>query len=183
MVAMGAAYTKSMGTDVYSANYRPLLDTIAKGESNGNYNAHFGNASNTAVVFTKMTVGDVLKWQNDFVAQGSPSNAVGKYQIIQPTLEGLVGQLQIPLSARFDEALQDKLALALLERRGVNEYLQNQLSHQQFAANLAMEWAALPKMTGDNPEQSFYAGDGLNKVQVTTDEIYSALALLRSSVE
>ncbi|PLS82068.1 hypothetical protein CYG49_00330, partial [Candidatus Saccharibacteria bacterium] len=117
-------------------DYSVLLDTIARGESKGNYNAYFGNANNTTIQFTKMKVGEVLAWQRDYVAKGSPSNAVGKYQIIQPTLEGLVRQLEIDHNQIFDEALQDRMAVALLERRGAEEFFDKEISREQFAHNL-----------------------------------------------
>ncbi len=161
--------------------YAPLLATIAKGESGGNYNAYFGSPANTTTRFTDMPVDDVLQWQADHVTAGNVSNAVGKYQIIRPTLVGLVNQLNIGQNEIFDEALQDRLAIALLERRGSVDYVNKKLTREQFAANLAKEWAALPKIIGPNPQNSYYAADGINKSQVTIDEVYGALAILQSS--
>lgn len=86
--------------------------------------------------------------------------AVGRYQLISTTLAGLVQQLHIDVNQPFDETMQDELAVALLERRGVTEYVNNQIDGRQFAAELAKEWAGLPKVLGDKPEQSYYAGDG-----------------------
>lgn len=160
--------------------YKPLLDTIAKGESHSNYNAYYGNASNTTIRFTDMSIAQVLQWQENFVQQGNPSSAVGKYQIIRPTLLGLVQQLHLDTQAKFDDAMQDKMAIALLQRRGVEAYAEKRLSREQFAANLAQEWASLPKATGSNPEQSYYAGDGLNKVQISLADIYKALAVIHT---
>lgn len=165
------------------AAYAPLLATIAKGESGGNYNAHFGNPSNTSIRFTDMTVGEVLQWQEDHVRQGSVSNAVGKYQIIRPTLVGLVDQLKVDQNEKFDEALQDRLAIALLERRGAEAYVNSKLTREQFAANLAMEWAALPKVNGSDPSESYYAADGINKSNVTIDEVFTALGMLHNSAQ
>lgn len=172
------AYNQSMATKIDPAAYAPLLDTIARGESNGNYNAYYGHADNTTIQFTAMGVGEVLQWQDVFIKQGNPSSAVGKYQIINTTLRGLVQQLDIDTDARFDAALQDRMAIALLERRGAEEYVNKRLTREQFAANLAKEWAALPKVVGPNPEQSYYAGDGLNKVRISIDEVFRALATL-----
>lgn len=160
--------------------YTPLLNTIAKGESKGNYNAYYGNAGNKSIRFTDMSVGEVLKWQEDYVRQGSVSSAVGKYQIIRPTLAGLVRQLKLDPDTRFDEKLQDKLAITLLERRGVQAFIQKKLTREQFAANLAKEWAALPKASGASPHESHYAADGINKARISIDEIYQALAILEN---
>lgn len=156
-----------------------LLDTIAAVESKSNYNAYFGNPHNTSVTFTSMTVREVMAWQKQFVEQGSPSSAVGRYQFIDSTLQGLVQELNINEDTTFNSALQDKLAVALLERRGVHEYLNNKISRQEFAHRLSQEWAALPRATGKNPEQSYYADDGLNKAQVSVAEVYASIATVR----
>lgn len=160
---------------VNPTSYTPLLSVIAKGESRGNYNAHFGSVANNTTIFTDMTVNEVLHWQSDYVAQGSPSNAVGRYQIIKPTLEGLVSELKLTGEEKFDQPLQDKLAIALLERRGSIQYIKGELSTEDFAHNLSKEWAALPRMVGDNPEASYYAGDGLNASLISSGEITTAV--------
>jgi conjugal transfer mating pair stabilization protein TraG len=149
---------------------------IAQAESKGNYNAYYGNADNTTINFTAMSVGEVLAWQKQYVENGSPSSAVGKYQFVRPTLEGLVNSLNINKNAPFNEALQDKLAIALLEKRGVSKYAQGEITREQFAHNLSKEWAGLPKATGDNAQQSYYAGDGLNKARISIDELYTGIA-------
>jgi conjugal transfer mating pair stabilization protein TraG len=157
---------------------RPLLDLIAQAESRGNYNAYFGNASNTEVKFTEMSVAEVLDWQKAFVAQGNPSSAVGRYQIINTTLAGLVQELDLQGSEMFDEAMQDRLALALLERRGVVAYINGRIDAKQFAAELAKEWAGLPRILGDAPEKSYYAGDGLNAALVGADEVLRVVGVI-----
>jgi muramidase (phage lysozyme) len=156
-------------------SYKPLLNLIAGAESNGNYNAYFGNPRNSDIRFTEMTVAEVRKWQEDYIAQGSPSSAVGRYQIISGTLDGLISELGVEPAQKFDESTQDAMAIALLERRGSVEYVNEELSREQFAANLAKEWAALPKVVGPNPEQSYYAGDGLNKSRIRSSEVMSAI--------
>jgi muramidase (phage lysozyme) len=180
VVGSSIVYRHTMDTPINPAAYAPLLDTIAKGESNGNYNAYYGNATNNDIRFTTMPVSDVLAWQDEYVKQGSYSSAVGKYQIIRPTLAGLVQQLSIDPTTRFDEALQDKMAIALLERRGAQEFIDNKLSRAQYAANLAQEWAALPKASGAEPHQSYYASDGVNKAHISISDVYDALAALQN---
>jgi conjugal transfer mating pair stabilization protein TraG len=159
--------------------YRPLLDVIAKGESKGNYNAYFGNGANTDIKFTEMTIAQVLQWQQDYVNQGKASNAVGRYQFLGTTLRGLIQRLNIDPQARFDPAMQDRLAIALIERRGVMAYYQNRIGWEEFAANLAKEWASLPKISPPNPQQSYYAEDGLNKALVSIQEIKTAIERLK----
>lgn len=172
------AYTYYMSDKRLTVNpttYSQLLGLIAKAESNGNYNAYFGNAGNTSVVFTDMTVNEVMRWQADFIAKGNASSAVGRYQIIDTTLAGLVRQMGISQSQKFDEELQDKMAIALLERRGSESYVNKELAPEQFAANIAREWAALPKVIGDKPNESYYATDGLNKSRVNVEDVLNAI--------
>ena len=164
---------------VDAASCRSLLDLIAKAESRGNYNAYFGNANNTKIDFTSMTVAEVLKWQADFVQKGNASSAVGKYQIINTTLEGLVRELAIDGKELFNPALQDSMAIALIERRGAAEYAHGKLSREAFAGNLAKEWAALPSVTGSHPEKSYYDGDGLNSSLVSVTEVLKAIDPIR----
>jgi len=164
---------------VAPASYKPLLDLIADVESKGNYNAYFGNADNSSIQFTKMSIAEVQQWQKEQVASGSPSSAVGRYQIIDVTLSELVNNLHLDQNQLFDESTQDKMAIALLERRGSVALVNNKMSRTDFAANLAKEWASLPKITGSNPDDSYYAGDGLNRSLVHRDKVLSAVDLLK----
>ena len=157
------------------AAYAPLLDVVAEGESRGNYNAHFGNAANQEIKFTDMTIAEVLEWQKQYVEQGNPSSAVGRYQIIRPTLVGLVEQLQLNSNERFDEAMQNRLAITLMERRGSIDFIKAKLPAENFAHELSKEWAALPKVLGDSPENSFYAGDGLNRSLIDSRSSLAAI--------
>lgn len=178
MILIGGVFMA--GKDDRDVNYSGLLAVIAEGESKGNYNAYYGNTGNDAIDFTSMTVGQVLDWQADYVARGNPSNAVGKYQFIRPTLAGLVRELRIDTDRRFDAALQDRLAIRLIERRGVHEFIDGRISREQLAHNLSKEWAALPRVIGDNPSASYYDGDGLNAVQVRVDQVLAAIDSLHS---
>lgn len=169
-------------TDSASAEverFSPVLNVIADGESNGNYNAYYGNGNNSSVIFTQMTVSEVLGWQASYVAGGSPSSAVGRYQFIQTTLAGLIQELQISPDAKFDENLQDRLAIQLLMRRGASDYINGRISREEFAANLAKEWASLPAVLGSNPQASYYDGDGLNSAHISIDQILDAISRIQ----
>lgn len=163
---------------VVPASYMPLLDLIAKVESRGNYNAYYGNARNSSINFTKMTIAEVQRWQKEYVAQGSPSSAVGRYQIIDTTLAELVRDLRVSSNQLFDKPMQDSMAMALLERRGSIGYVNEEITQEEFAANLAKEWASLPRVTGDNPEASFYEDDGLNRSLVSANAVFDAIDAL-----
>ena len=175
-----AIYMSERRLAVDPASYSQLLQLIAQAESKGNYNAYFSNASNTSVKFTNMSIAEVREWQAKFVQEGNASSAVGRYQIIDTTLEGLVRELNLDLSQKFDESTQDMLAIALLERRGSIHYVNQEIDNREFAANLAQEWAALPKIIGENPESSYYAGDGLNKSLIDSTQVLRAIGNIRA---
>lgn len=149
---------------------KALLDVIAKGESTGNYNAYFGNPGNNSIKFTEMPVGEVLNWQKKSV-----NNAVGKYQFIDETLRELITELNISESTIFDAELQDRLAAALLQRRGIDEYLESRITREEFAHNLSKEWAALPQVMGDDPSASYYAENGIDRAQLSIEEIMAGI--------
>lgn len=171
-----AMYMANQRLSVNPESYTPILELIARVESGGNYNAYFGNTHNNEIKFTEMSIAEVQRWQVEHITQGNPSSAVGKYQIISETLDVLVKQLNLPPEQKFNASTQDSLAIALLERRGSVEYVNNELSPEEFAANLAQEWAALPKVVGENPNQSYYAGDGINKSLVEPEKVLQAIS-------
>lgn len=160
---------------VDKSTYAPLLQLIGRAESSGNYNAYFGHGGNKKVKFTEMSIADVQKWQARYVQQGSASSAVGKYQFLDSTLAGLVGRLNIDPNEKFSAAMQDRLAIALIERRGAEAYVNGELTPEQFAHNLSKEWAGLPRTIGKNPTRSYYAGDGLNKSRVSVNSVLKAI--------
>lgn len=171
-------YTEYMHNKRFTVNpatYAQLLQLIARVESKGNYNAYFGSAQNSSINLTAMPIADVMKWQSDYIRQGSPSSAAGKYQIMDTTLTGLVDELDVDVNRPFDQTMQDRMAIALIERRGAIAYINGELTREEFAANLAKEWAALPRVVGENPEDSYYASDGLNKSLVGVDEVLEAI--------
>lgn len=160
--------------------YAPLLTTIAKGESNGNYNAYFGHGENQSIHFTDMTIDQVLAWQDDYVKQGSASSAVGRYQFLNSTLKGLRDQLKLSSKTKFNDETQDTLAIALIERRGAVSFVEQKLTPEAFAKNLSQEWASLPTTTGMHPEKSYYDGDGLNSAQIKPSEILGAIDMFQT---
>ena len=154
-----------------------LLDHIGQFESGGNYNAYFRHADNEdAPRFTDMTVAEVIDWQTEQINAGSPSSAVGRYQIIRGTLRGLVDSMGLDASTvLFDAATQDQMAVKLLEEKGLKDFLAGTRTAVEFANSVARVWAALPIVSDDFPDHkgrtgqkgaSFYADDGLNKALV-----------------
>lgn len=164
----------AMGYDMFarSGSGKPgseqkILDFLGKYESNGNYDVMVGGANQG---LTKMTVGEVMQLQNQLAASGK-GTAAGKYQIIQKTLAGLISQGVASPTDMFDSATQDKLGRALLDRRGYSAYKEGKITADQFADNLAKEWAALPTASG----RSYYDGVGNNKALVSRADLMTAI--------
>ena len=170
------------------ANVTPLLEFIKKPESRGNYNIVWGGISpahRPAKLLTEMTIGQVLAWQ-DRIDPLYMSEAAGAYQILEDTLRGLYRSAGYSLDDLFDEANQDGLAVALLRRRGLDEYLAGRISAEKFAQSLSQEWASLPCITKDRrgrpaTGQSYYAGDGLNKAHVSREDFLAAVRAVKAS--
>lgn len=165
------------GSDPLVTKVTALLNVIADAESNGNYNAHFGVVNNSNPDFTSKSIDDVLEWQAKFVAGGSPSSAVGRYQIIKNTLKGLKTSLGLTGSEKYDPPTQDKLAVKLLQGRGLDGFLSGAKTEDAFMNDIAKEWAGLPTTQGI----SHYAGDGLNGATVSVGAVRTALQAIKAA--
>jgi muramidase (phage lysozyme) len=173
-----------------------LLAFIRQPESRGDYNIVWSGIKRTdwpKRPLVTMTIGEVLAWQDSIDARYN-SEAAGAYQIMEDTLRGdakagtaaLYAAAGLKASDLFDEANQDKMAIALLNRRGLGKYLAGEISAEAFANRLAMEWASLPVVTAVKrtvagrtwtvqPGSSYYAGDGLNKSHVSVPAFIAAV--------
>lgn len=183
----------------------PLLELIAKGEAvkdkqTGEYSYESMNQGNPKGVIvgsglstnvigekiTDMTVGEILN-RAPTPGMGAEERknkkvifAAGRYQIIPKTLGELVKQGKVSKDEKFTPELQDKLALDLIEKRGVNKLVtEGNLEEAQY--RLAQEWASIAVPMNKKREnrelstgsESFY-GYG-NKAKITGQEIVTAL--------
>ncbi|PCI57084.1 MAG: hypothetical protein COB36_02100 [Alphaproteobacteria bacterium] len=160
----------------YATTGNPLLELIASKESGGDYNIVYGGRRINA---TEMSINDVIAWQkNSTQNEGAASSAIGKYQIIRKTLTGLKEELGLSGDEKYDEAMQDRMAVALLERRGYDDYLAGDLSESRFMKNISMEWASMPK---DESGVSYYAGDGLNQAHASPATLLLAMQHVKNT--
>ncbi|MFT3671296.1 M15 family metallopeptidase [Aestuariivirga sp.] len=127
----------------------------------------------------QMTVGEVLNFQQEMLNAGADSTAVGGYQFINKTLRGLVENNDIDLNAAFDAGMQDKLAGILMEGRGLSKFMAGKMSAEQFADNLAKEWAGLPMSDGITYHRDGKAGE-LNKATVDRQTLIQSLEAMRN---
>lgn len=154
-----------------NAPLKVLLDTIGSKEAPQGYGQIFSGAKSklpkgTPTNVAVMSLNSVLALQNLMRKYGSASTACGRYQFLQKTLMATIRAMDLDGTEIWTPTLQDHMAVTLMEGRGLNKYLRGELSAENFANNLAMEWASLPVVTpinGKYPGQSYYHGDGLNK--------------------
>ena len=121
-----------------AGDYKELLDMIAGHESTsaGGYLAYNeGGAADGYKILgyrgpsgpnspikrklTDMTVGEIMDHQDK---KNPPIHAAGRYQIIGPTMRGLIndksyGETGVSKTDKFDQATQDKLGIALIKYR------------------------------------------------------------------
>lgn len=150
------------------ASVTAILDLIGTAESGNKYDAIYPGQTYSGL--DRMTVAEVQGIQNQRLAEGHASNAVGKYQILSGTLNDLISSGVLRPQDIFDKNTQDRAAIALLERRGLSGYQSGGLSGKQFADRLAQEFAGLPLENG----QSFYQGP-LNKATVSREKVIDLL--------
>lgn len=150
-----------------------LASIIYSREGGGNYNAVAGNAGSKRDL-SGMTLNQVLATQVAAKGRGVKSTAVGAAQFIHGTLKSLKKELGLSGNEPFTPALQDKLFVALLNRRGFQLYKAGKITKRQFAFRLSQEWAALANpYTG----KSYYDGEGNNKAGAKASEVYAALGI------
>ena len=160
---------------------RALLDLIGRLEAPRGYDDYYrGVAAPPPAPLTAMTVAGVLAWQARIDVR-SKSEAAGRYQITEATLRRLVRRLGVPGSARFDAALQDRLAGHLLDRAGWPAFRAGRLTPRAFGTRLAGTWAALPVLKGRTRGLSRYHGLAGNRALITAARMERFLAGLRGT--
>lgn len=158
-----------------------LLEMIGGAEADGQYNAIYGNAGQTKVQVTGMTLSEVLTYQRQLIASGAAGSAIGKYQMLPNTLRGAMKSLGLTGDEVFSPAMQDELALHLLKQRGYDDFVAGKITASEFQDNLAKEWASLPTTAGggyydgQNPRVS---GDQLRVAMSTTGDVTNPVLTL-----
>lgn len=164
-----------------------LLDFIGSKEAPRGYDTVFGNRMDRMPKpLTNMTVDEVIaqgKWRTDTFG----SSAAGRYQFMRNTLASLKQTERLTGREVMTPALQDRLGYALLLRRGYAKFMAGQLSVAGFGLALAQEWASFPVLAATKGAhrqvqrgQTYYLGDGLNKVLATAGEVEAVLNEIRA---
>ncbi len=155
-----------------SAPLKALLDAIGKHEAPKGYGQIYGGAKGVskATDVSRLTLDGVLAFQKKMLDNGSASTACGRYQFLRKTLTATIIEMGLGGNDVWTPALQDRMALHLIEKRGLSKFQAGRITREDFANNLAKEWASLPvvtKIMGQKrivfPGETYYAGDDLNR--------------------
>lgn len=173
-----------------SAPLKTLLDRIRLKEAPKGYGQIYGGAKGVPkdTDVSKLSLAGVLSLQQRMLKAGSASTACGGYQFIRKTLIATIVQMGLKGTELWDANLQDRMAIHLMENRGLSKYLAGQISLETFCNNLAREWASLPVVTrikGQKrivePGETYYAGDGLNRAHHNPAAIMGLVKALRAT--
>ncbi len=139
-----------------------LLSLIARAEAGAaGYDAvQYGARIRPSKPPTHMTLGEIYAWID---ATPRQPHAIGRYQFIPPTLRRVAQINGFGPETRFTPAVQDALAMVLLDDAGLSSFKNGSLSRRQFMHNLARIWAGLPLPNG----RSYYQGYAGNSATMT----------------
>ena len=164
--------------DKITKSWKPILDLIAKYEAvGGSYDSIY--PSSTKPGLSKMTIAEADSWQES-TASSRGSAAAGRYQFMY--IKKQAADAGIGPDKIFSPENQDKMAIALIEKKRKVTYDLMQKDPDEAMIRLGMEWAALPmpkSMQGHkrmvSAGQSYYAGDGKNKAGASVKEVRDAM--------
>ena len=148
-----------------------ILGFVSKAEG-ADFNTLFGGSK---VILEEKTVAEVQQLQRAH-GKKTGSSATGAYQVMRRTLSDLIDQGVVDPDEPFTEDVQNRIGMALLQRRGYDDWKAGKLTTQQFADRLAQEWAALPLGSG----KSAYEGKMGNKARIPRAELVAMLEGLKA---
>lgn len=159
-----------------------LLDFIAAREAPKGYDTVYANKmAQMPKPLTTMTLAEVIA-DGPRRTKAFGSSACGRYQFMTATLQDLRKTLVLIGTDLFTPDLQDRLAFALLQRRGHDKFMAGKMTRTAFGLAIAQEWASFPVLAACQGAhralkrgQSYYAGDGMNKALVTPEAVESTL--------
>ncbi|WP_339887634.1 PAAR-like protein [uncultured Flavobacterium sp.] len=158
---------------------------IAKVESRDDYNICNKTKGGLKIVrnvnVTNTKIKDIVKMQED-----RDIFAVGRYQLIPKTFEGAIKALGLDINLNLNEETQDRIFddyLIKIKRPKIIKYLESNGTVEDAMYSSAQEWASIGVEKGKKisknriaeGDESYYAGDGLNKAHVTATQIKEAL--------
>lgn len=141
----------------------------------------YGNRHPLPARPTEMTICQVRDWQLE-ARNKQRSTAIGLYQIVGGTFRNMIDKMNLECGTKFDAATQDRIGLALLYGRGWAGFKSGSVALEDFAFDLAGEWAAFPAPYGPDKGKSRYWRDGNNAHQIGLTEYLGFLRDLQRKI-
>lgn len=110
---------------------------------------------------TNMTVRDAVALTKT-AWDGKIAPVLGAFQFKGTTLQGIAEKMGL-LDAKMTPAVQDRLAVGLMQQRADQATIDGKINVDKFAASLSKEWASLATTTG----LSHFADNGIDKASVS----------------
>lgn len=180
--------------DTYSGDFAcipsewtPFFNLLSKGESkSGSYESLYPSTTISKKYSSslggknplEMTIKEVLAVID--TDGGEPNRAVGRWQFTYLRSQAKGAGLNIETDL-FDKCNQDKIAMSIIEKRGVDlKMIKDNI--KKAALELSKIWAALPVLEDTKGfvndvkrGQSYYSGVGSNKSNITPEEFEKVL--------
>jgi muramidase (phage lysozyme) len=98
---------------------------------------------------TELTIDEAIRMEPE-ARRIAGDYAIGKYQFKPDTMRELKGRMGLKGSEIMTPEMQDRMAeTLLLQKRGFYDFVDGRMSTEAFQAELAKEWASLPKDATD----------------------------------
>jgi murein DD-endopeptidase MepM/ murein hydrolase activator NlpD len=166
------------GGSATAGQYKPILDLI--GSAEGGYTSIAPNDKNDEL--TSMTIAEAANATGEQGGRG----AIGRYQLTNPIEQAKAAGLN-PETDLFSPENQDKIAISLIEGRGVTpDMITN--DPNEAASRLAKEFAGIPVLASEKGYvqsvergQSYYEGFSGNRATITPEQVEEAFEKFKRS--
>jgi hypothetical protein len=105
------------------------------------------------------------------------TSAVGRYQFIRGTLQGLKDRLGYKDTDIFSQEVQDRLFDALMEEQGLQDLSSGLITPEEFQTKLSSQFASIPK---PGTETGTYKGQNTG---VTSDRVSAVLSSMQADTQ
>lgn len=155
-----------------------ILDFVAKYESRGYYDIMNGGRRFPEIL--KMTLKDLIKFQNKHHRTTGNSTAAGRYQIMEFNIIPYAKAAGLDLDKDiFSPENQDKMGIIFLREKGLEKWLAGTMSDKAFLEGLSRVWAALPSVSKGG--LSYYDKVGNNKSAMPLDVALNNLQTIKQA--
>jgi hypothetical protein len=148
-----------------------LASFVAGAETGGRFDAYNADSGKGDPKILDTNISNLRSYISKYP---NSSGAVGAYQFMPETAEGLAKQMGIdPTKTKFTPEVQKQLHLFHLNQLGYGKYVKGEMTKEQFGAAIAQQYRAVP-----DPRTGYTWSDNAsrrNRAQVTNEQYLNAL--------